>query len=153
MKRRIAPLHVLLILALAGCATPAQEPPPPPEPAAVAAEPAPKAEDPPPPPAVKPGAGSLAKGIEAYENSQYKASRTLLRSALDSGLEPTDQVIAHKHLAFIACAGGQRETCKTHFRKAIAIDPGFALSRTEAGHPVWGKAFREVKAEQQKKKR
>jgi len=153
MKHGIVPLHVLVILVLAGCATTAPEPTPPPEPVAVVAEPAPKTEEPPPPPAVKPGAGSLTKGIEAYENSQYKASRTLLRSALDSGLETADQVIAHKHLAFIACAGGQRDTCKTHFRKAFAIDPDFTLSRTEAGHPVWGKAFREVKAEQQKKKR
>lgn len=153
MKRNIATLHVLAVLALAGCATPPPEPAPAPESAVVAVEPAPKAEEPPPPPAVKPGAGSLAKGIEAYENSQYKAARTHLRTALDGGLETSDQVIAHKHLAFIACAGGQLDLCKTHFRKAFAIDPGFALSRTEAGHPVWGKAFRDVKAEQQKRKR
>ncbi len=150
MKCSVTPL--LLAAVLAGCAPP---PPgaPPPDPAAVTGAAPPPAELTPPPPVIKPGADSLAKGLAAYENSQYKMSRTLLRSALDSGLDEPDQAVANKYLAFIACASSQLTVCKTHFRKVIAIDPEFKLSQTEAGHPVWGKAFRDVKAEQQKKKR
>ena len=150
MKRNIA---LLLFAALiSGCATTETPPPAPPE-VPVTAATLPVAEPPAEPPRPKPGAENLAKGLEAYENSQYKNSRTLLQSALDGGLETSDQVTAHKYFAFIACASGQREKCKTHFRNALAIDPDFSLGRTEAGHPVWGKAFRDVKAEQQKKKR
>jgi len=149
------PLFALACL-IGGCATPPEAPPAPPEPPAVvvATPPAePVAEPAPPPPAPKPGAASLAKGIEAYENSQYRTARSHLTGALESGLDAPDQVVAHKYLAFIACADGQRITCRSRFRKALDIDPSFTLTRTESGHPVWGKIFREVKAERSKAKR
>jgi Tfp pilus assembly protein PilF len=153
MNRCIACL--LLAFMLTACATPEPEAPPPPappEPVVSVAAPEPKVEAPPPEqPSTKQGANSLAQGLKAYGNGQYKTARKLLRSALDSGLSKTDQVAAHKHLAFVACAGGQKEICKNHFREAMAIDPDFDLNRTEAGHPVWGKVFRALKSERQKK--
>lgn len=147
MYRRLLCLASALLLT--ACATPPPEPPPPP--------PEPAAAPPAPPPApVEPtsqprAAQQLAQGIKAYDNGQYKAARQQLQAALDGGLAKGDQVLAHKHLAFIACAGGQLKTCKGHFRDALTVDPAFDLTRTEAGHPVWGKAFREVKAEKPRK--
>ncbi len=150
--KSIFPLFALVCL-LGGCATPPEAPPAPPE-APVSTEPVaePVAEAPP-APAPKPGVAGLAKGIEAYENGQYRAARTQLSGALENGLDTPDQVIAHKYLAFVACAGGQRITCRNHFRKALDIDAGFSLTRTESGHPIWGKIFRDVKAERSKAKR
>lgn len=150
-----ASLFALLCL-LGGCATPPEAPPAPPEtPTAVTETPPaePVVEAPPPAPAPKPGAAGLAKGIETYENGQYRTAAKHLNGALDSGLDAPDQVVAHKYLAFIACAGGQKTTCRNHFRKALDINPEFTLTRTESGHPVWGKIFREVKAERAKAKR
>lgn len=148
MLRRLPCLAFVLILG--ACATPTPPPaPPPPEPEPVAAAPAPA---PPPVDASSPqGVQQLAEGVKAYDNGKYKAAGQQLKAALASGLSKADQMAAHKHLAFIACAGGQLKTCKGHFRDALAVDPGFELSRTEAGHPVWGKAFREVKAEKPRK--
>jgi len=148
------PLFALACL-LGGCATPPEAPPAPPEAPAVTIEtpPAEPVAEPPPAPVPKPGAAGLAKGIEAYENGQYRAARNQLSGALESGLDAPDQVTAHKYLAFIACASGQRITCRSHFKKALDIDAGFSLTRTESGHPIWGKIFREVKAERSKAKR
>jgi len=149
--------HGLSLFALAcllgGCATPEAPPAPPEAPLATETPPAEPVSETPPAPAPKPGAAGLAKGIDAYENGQYRLARNQLNSALTSGLDAPDQVVAHKYLAFIACAGGERITCRSHFKKALDIDPGFSLTRTESGHPVWGKIFREVKAERSKAKR
>jgi len=91
---------------------------------------------------------SLNAGLKAYDNGDYKVAGSRLQGALDLGLaSKTDQVTAYKYLAFLACASNQRETCKQHFRRAFAINPRFKLSPTEAGHPVWGPAFKEVVAE------
>lgn len=148
MSRRLA--YLLLPFLLAACATaPAPAPAPPAEEATEAPA---RSEAPAEDPAARVAAQNLGQGIRAYENGQYKAARQSLKSALEGPLPDADQVTANKLLAFIACASGQRDTCKAHFRKALAIDPTFALSRTEAGHPVWGKAFRDVKAEKPRKK-
>lgn len=147
MPRRLACL--LLPLVLAACATAPEPAPAPParEMAEIPAHGEAPAED----AAVRLAAQNLDQGIRAYENGQYKAARQSLKSALEGPLAAADQVTANKLLAFMACADGQRASCKAHFRKALAANPTFTLSRTEAGHPVWGKAFREVKAEKPRK--
>lgn len=90
----------------------------------------------------------LARGVGAYDNGDYKAAGQSLQLALDQGLaSKLDQAKAYKYLAFIACAGNQIDVCKAQFRKALAASPRLALSKAEAGHPVWGPAFKEVKAE------
>ena len=91
---------------------------------------------------------AFTAGLKAYDNGDYKVAGSRLQGALDLGLaSKTDQVTAYKYLAFLACASNQREACKQHFRRAFAINPRFKLSATEAGHPVWGPAFKEVVAE------
>lgn len=106
------------------------------------------------PPAPKPASGladlmerpaerSLFEGIRAYDDSNYPVAETALRRALDGGLKSKrDQATAHKLLAFITCTSERVAECEKAFRAARAADPAFALSRSEAGHPVWGPVYK-----------
>ena len=55
-----------------------------------------------------------------------------------------DRASAHKLLAFIACTSERLAECEASFRAARAAEPGFALNRSEAGHPLWGPVYRRV---------
>jgi len=138
------------LLALAGCASnPATPPAPEPAPAAEAAKPA----EAPKPTPVRKAENELGRGVAAYENGDYKTAQQALQQALELGLAtPQEQARAYKHLAFMACASRQTDNCKAHFRKALAAYPKLTLSRTEAGHPLWGPVFQQVKAEAASKK-
>lgn len=92
------------------------------------------------------GEQDLAAGIRSYENGNYAEASRQLQSALDAGVGKSDQVKAHKHLAFIHCVSGREGRCRDEFRKALAVDPDFELEPAEAGHPTWGPAFRSAKA-------
>ena len=90
----------------------------------------------------------LSAGMRNYEDGNYKIASKLLQNALDAGLTfKSDQVTAHKYLAFIHCASEREKLCREEFRKALELDPKFDLSTAEEGHPVWGPAFRGVKVE------
>jgi Tfp pilus assembly protein PilF len=130
----LSPLAVLL-LALAGCATP---PPPP-------------AAPPPPPPLgladlmERPAERALVEGIRAYDDGQYPLAESALRKALGAGLASgRDRASAHKLLAFIMCTSERLTECEAAFRAARAADPAFVLSRSEAGHPLWGPVYRKL---------
>ncbi|CAG0938080.1 hypothetical protein GALLN_00095 [Gallionellaceae bacterium] len=89
----------------------------------------------------------LSSGVKYYEEGDYKSSAEALQNALDAGLKnKSDQVSAHKYLAFIHCVSKREKQCRDAFRNALQIDPGFELKTEEAGHPVWGPVFRSVKA-------
>jgi hypothetical protein len=123
---------------------PAQEPaePEPPE-----AAPPPESVHVPQPPA-KPAvvrAPQVQAGIDAYDNGRHREAAKLLRGALASKLGRADQVEAHKYLAFVECSLNRRRQCRDEFRKALAIDPSFELQPAEAGHPVWGPIYRNLK--------
>lgn len=92
------------------------------------------------------GEQELSAGVTKYEDGDYKGSAKDLQTALDEGLAKPDQVKAHKYLAFIHCVSGRERQCRDEFRKALEIDPGFELKPAEAGHPIWGPVFRNVKA-------
>ncbi len=158
----IGPRHrgsiaVALALVCAACATPtAQEAPAPasPPPKESAAPPPP----PPPPPPAAPREPAVReksraeqdfeRGVKSYEDGDYKNAARQLQSALSLGLPAFhDQAIAHKYLAFIACASGRQRPCRDEFRKAFEADGNFNLTPAEAGHPVWGPVFRSVNAE------
>lgn len=88
----------------------------------------------------------LSSGIRAYENGEYEASARLLQSALSARLVViSDQVAAHKYLAFIHCAQGRQERCRREFRKALKLNPRLELTPAESGHPMWGPVFRSLK--------
>ena len=91
------------------------------------------------------GGQDLAAGIKQYEDANYGEAARLLQSSLDQGLGSDDQVRAHKYLAFIHCVSGREQRCRDEFRSALKIDPTFELAANEAGHPIWGPAFRSAK--------
>ena len=116
-----------LVLAMAGCAVP---PPMPTGLMEVIERPAEKA---------------LLGGWRAYEDAQYPQAEKLLAQALQIGLVSSkDRATAHKLLAFIFCTSDRAAACEVEFRRARANDPGFALSKSEAGHPLWGPVYKRV---------
>lgn len=123
-------LLMLATAVLAGCATPAPPAAPPTGLAEVMERPAERA---------------LLEGIRAYDDGQYAQAEKALRKALGDGLQSTrDRATAHKLLAFITCTSNRLADCQTQFREARAADASFALSRSEAGHPVWGPVYRSL---------
>jgi Tfp pilus assembly protein PilF len=126
-SRRLAPVAAALLLA--ACAG---RPPPPSGLAELLERPAERA---------------LVDGLRAYDEGQYAAAETALQRALSAGLASArDRASAHKLLAFIACTSERIAACEAAFRAARAADPGFALDRSEAGHPLWGPVWRQVLA-------
>lgn len=124
-------LSLMVALSLAACVTP---PPP--------AEQAPKAEAPPERIAA-PGEAALAQGIKLYQAAQYAQAEAQFKQALQQGLSlGPDLANAHKYLAFIYCTSKREGMCLAAFRSARQADPAFALSKSEAGHPTWGKVYR-----------
>jgi Tfp pilus assembly protein PilF len=89
---------------------------------------------------------TLSAGLKQYEDGKYEQSQKSLQSAVQQGLGERDRLTAYKHLAFIHCVSGRERECRDEFRNALAIDPGMDLAPEEAGHPVWGRVFRSVKA-------
>jgi hypothetical protein len=129
----VLPLTLTFTLALQGCATP-----PPPEP------PAPKVEAPPERIAA-PGEAALAQGIKLYQAAQYGEAETQLKLSLQQGLMlGPDRAAAHRYLAFIYCTSKRESLCAAAFKAARQADPAFVLSKSEAGHPLWGKVYRKA---------
>jgi Tfp pilus assembly protein PilF len=98
------------------------------------------------------GAPDLAAGIREYNDGNYQASASSLHRALNLGLSASgDRIKAHKYLAFIDCTSGREQQCREEFRAALQVDPNMELAPAEAGHPIWGPVFRQVKAEFRRK--
>lgn len=88
----------------------------------------------------------LKVGVREYEEGNYLNSTEALKSALDAeSADKTVKVNAYKYLAFIQCISAKEELCKEYFNKVLEIDQDFELTAAEAGHPIWGPAFRSVK--------
>lgn len=95
----------------------------------------------------RPAERALLTGLRAYEDGQYADAERELKKALDIGLASTkDRASANKHLAFVYCTSNRASACDQAFRAALEADPGFALSKAEAGHPLWGPVYRRVTA-------
>lgn len=132
-QRRLWPMLLASAL-VAACATPAPPPPPPPPAPVGLAE-----------LMERPAERALVEGIRLYDNAQYPAAEAALQRALAAGLVSVrDQASAHKLIAFIACTSAREAECEAAFRAARVADPAFALSRAEAGHPMWGPVYRRV---------
>lgn len=90
----------------------------------------------------------LAKAQKFYDSGTYNEAMQNYLLALDSGvLTSPQQLQARKHLAFIHCVSSRIPLCSEQFQKAFAVSEQFDLAPAEAGHPVWGPVFRNVKAE------
>ncbi len=94
------------------------------------------------------GNSYLEEGIQNYEEGNYRVAKRRLQLGLEEGLSRPDRVKAHKYLAFIACVSSQQLTCREEFAIALELDPNFELAPAEAGHPIWGPMFKNVKAKQ-----
>ncbi|HUG23087.1 TssQ family T6SS-associated lipoprotein [Piscinibacter sp.] len=96
--------------------------------------------------AERPAEKALLGGIRAYDDAQYAEAEKRFAAALQAGLaSPKDRAAAHKHLAFIYCTSERKGACEAAFRAAIQADPAFALSKSEAGHPLWGPVYRRLR--------
>lgn len=92
--------------------------------------------------ASRPAEKALLAGLQSYEDAQYARAEEQLQQALQTGLaSPRDRATAHKQLAFIYCTSGRRAACAGEFKLARAADPAFALTKSEAGHPLWGPVY------------
>jgi Tfp pilus assembly protein PilF len=95
--------------------------------------------------AERPAERALLTGMRAYEDGQYAEAEKQLKLALESGLASAkDRAAANKHLAFIYCTSDRMTQCEKAFNEARIADPSFALSRAEAGHPLWGPVYRKL---------
>lgn len=122
-------LPALLLLSLSTLLTACVQPPPAPAPGLLDV-------------AERPAEKALLAGIRAYEDAQYTTAENQLVAAINAGLtSPKDKAAAHKHLAFIYCTSNRERECEAAFRNAIQADPGFALNKSEQGHPLWGPVF------------
>ncbi len=91
----------------------------------------------------RPAEKALLAGIRAYDDAQYPQAEKSLQAALQAGLvSPRDRAAAHKLLAFIYCTSNRMSECESAFRAARTADPAFALTKSEAGHPLWGPVYR-----------
>jgi len=90
----------------------------------------------------------LAAGIKQYDAGEYDAAVKSLTDSLDHGmLTKADQSRARKYLAFSHCVSGREQQCRGEFRKAFEINPDFALTPAEDGHPIWGPIYRDVRTQ------
>lgn len=95
----------------------------------------------------RPAERALLAGLRAYDDGQYAEAEQALTLALSSGLvSAKDRAAAHKHLAFVYCTSQRLRPCEEAFRAARGADAEFALSRAEAGHPVWGPVYKRLAA-------
>jgi tetratricopeptide (TPR) repeat protein len=90
----------------------------------------------------------LAAGIKQYEAGEFDNAVKTLASSLEHGmLSKIDQSRARKYLAFSHCVSGREAQCRAEFRKAFEINPDFALTPAEDGHPIWGPVYRGVRTQ------
>lgn len=93
----------------------------------------------------RPAERALLDGLRAYDDGQYAQADAALRRALAAGLASArDRAAAHKLLAFVHCSSERMAECEAAFKAARQADPGFALTRAEAGHPLWGPVYRRL---------
>jgi hypothetical protein len=147
-------LAVVLLLALAGCQSPAPVAEPEPQPVtAPEPEPAPPpaVEPPPAPPIVTASGRALADGVGLYHTGDFNGAIKRLLGAKEIWGDSIavdavpNKVAAHKYLAFSYCVTNRRTQCRKHFVDAIKLDANFSLEPTEKTHPVWGPEFERAK--------
>ncbi len=98
-----------------------------------------------------PAEQKLESGIANYQKGKFRLSEEEIRHALRLGLSnKRDEVAAHKYLAFAYCVSNRKLQCRYEFRRALKIDPTFALKPAEAGHPIWGPIFASEKSKSDK---
>jgi hypothetical protein len=93
------------------------------------------------PAAPEPGRRKLAEGVDRYDAGDFGGAIRALNAPEIDGSDTATRVEAGKYLAFSYCVTNRRTLCRKTFDRVLAIDPGFALTPAEAGHPLWGPVF------------
>ena len=92
--------------------------------------------------AERPAERALMGAMRAYDDADYPAVERQANEAMKLGLRSNrDVATAHKLRAFVYCTSNRLAACEAEFRAARTADPGFVLSKAEAGHPVWGPVY------------
>jgi len=92
--------------------------------------------------AERPAERALMGAMRSYDEADYPSVERQANEAMKLGLRsPRDVATAHKLRAFVYCTSNRLAACEAEFRAARTADPAFALSRAEAGHPVWGPVY------------
>ena len=90
----------------------------------------------------RPAERALMGAMRAYDDADYPAVERQANEAMKLGLRSNrDVATAHKLRAFVYCTSNRLAACEAEFRAARVADPAFALSKAEAGHPVWGPVY------------
>jgi hypothetical protein len=151
MQRISSWVPTLVLVAIAGCATPPTTPnstsTPTPTPSSTRPAPSPAQNVPAPPDTRKPAAQvQLDEGIALYDTGDFNGAIKRLTTGNDlwSGPIPL-QVQGLKYLAFSYCVTNRATLCQQQFEKALKLDPNFDLPSAEKTHPIWGPAFARAK--------
>jgi tetratricopeptide (TPR) repeat protein len=90
----------------------------------------------------------LQAGVQQYQAGDFDNAMRSLTASLEHGmLSKADQSRARKIMAFTHCVQGRDVLCREEFRRAFEINPEFALTPAEDGHPIWGPIYRDVRTQ------
>ena len=90
----------------------------------------------------------LALGVQQYQAGEFDNAVKSLTASLEHGmLSKQEQSRARKFIAFSHCVQARDASCRAEFRKAFEINPEFALTPAEDGHPIWGPVYRDVRTQ------
>ncbi len=93
----------------------------------------------------QPAEKALLAGLRSYDDAQYVEAEKHLNDALSVGLASgKDRAAVQKYLAFIYCTSRREALCEAAFKAARAAFPAFVLSKSEAGHPIWGPVYKRL---------
>lgn len=90
----------------------------------------------------------ISDGMVSYEATDYNKAIKSFQDALKETLPDSEQIKAHKFIAFSYCLSNRAALCRSAFEKILQLKPDFDLEPAEAGHPSWGPSFRAVKSKQ-----
>ncbi len=89
----------------------------------------------------------LNNGIRNFEDGNYSEAMKILQDVVDNQDTSKEiKVESYKYLAFIHCISDREKMCRESFKKALELNPDFNLTPAEAGHPVWGSVFSNMKS-------
>jgi hypothetical protein len=88
---------------------------------------------------------ALAGGVESYNKGEFNAAIRKLTVPELGSADVTTQIAALKYSAFSYCVTKRVTLCRQQFEKAFRLEPHFALSSGEKGHPLWTPAFNAAK--------
>jgi hypothetical protein len=99
------------------------------------------------PPEPTEGRRWLERGIALFEQGRFADAVRLLQESPEIAADGAEvRVQSLKYQAFGQCVTGRQAACRRSFDALLALDPSFALTPAEAGHPSWGREFERARA-------